>query len=294
MTALFRGHHKKSVPVLRTAIFPTFLFCCLFPVFFQNPETIFYEKAQLAAAQNSFSENIVTVGRSFLGTPYLAHTLEGQPTEQLVVNFGQLDCLTFVENTVAVCLAARSQPASTEKADKGFQLFKQTLTEIRYRNGQVDGYGSRLHYFSEWLLQQETAGHLRLISEELGGQFFQKNIGFMTRKRPFYPGLADSAAFEKVKMVEADLSNRTFSFIPKNLVKKAEPEIQDGDLLVFTSSKPDLDCTHEGFAIRKNGRIHLLHASSEFGKVIISKWPISDYLMRNKGQSGVMVARWTF
>ena len=116
----------------------------------------------------------------------------------------------------------------------------------------------------------------------------------MSRKRLFYPALADSVAFEKVKMAEENLSNRSFSFIPKNLVKKAEPEIQEGDLLVFTSSKPDLDCTHEGFAVRQNGRIHLLHASSEFGRVIISKQPISDYLSRNKGQSGLMVARWTF
>ena len=221
-----------------------------------------------------------------MGEPYVAHTLEGQPEEQLVVNLNQFDCLTFVENTVAICLTARSQPAD-------YQSFKSALTQIRYRNGEINGYGSRLHYFSEWLLQQESAGHLRLISDELGGQFFQKKIGFMTRKRLYYPGLADSVAFETMKNVEENLSNRSFSFIPKNQVRKAENEIQDGDLLVFTSSKPDLDCTHEGFAIRQNGRIHLLHASSEFGRVIISKWPISDYLMRNKGQSGIMVARWT-
>ncbi len=277
---------KKTDLILRTVFCPIFLVWMLFPAFLGNPELVFSKKVQLAPPENPFSENIVTVGRSFLGEPYLAHTLEGQPTEQLVVNLDQFDCLTFVENTVAICLAARAQPVD-------FQSFTDILTAMRYRNGQVDGYGSRLHYFSEWLLQQETAGHLRLISDELGGQFYQKKIGFMSRKRAFYPGLADSTAFEKVKLAEQGLSTRTFSFIPKHLARKAENEIVDGDLLVFTSSKPDLDCTHEGFAVRQNGRVHLLHASSEFGKIVLSKWPITDYLTRNKGQSGMMVARWT-
>lgn len=263
-------------------LFPFFML--LFGVQTADDRPIFNEKAQLLQPENSISRNLVTVGRSFLGGPYTMHTLENNAEEKLVVNLRQLDCLTFVESTVAICL-----PKSSFL--DGFDGFQANLTSLRYRDGIIDGYGSRLHYFSEWLIQQQNVGRLRLISEELGGEPYQKKIGFISRKRLYFPGLADSLAFEKVKLAEARISKHPFFFIPKNRIRQIEDHIQDGDLLVFTSSKPDLDVTHEGFAIRQNGRVHLLHASSEFGRVLISRWPVADYLPRNKGQSGMMVAR---
>lgn len=265
-------------------IAPFCLIWLLFAVQAADERPIFNEKARLLKPEKSFSENLVTIGRSFIGAPYVPYTLENNAEEKLVTNLRQLDCLTFVENTVAICL-----PKSAFLND--FDGFLVNLTSLRYRDGIIDGYGSRLHYFSEWLIQQQNAGRLRLISEDLGGEPYQKKVGFMSRKRLFYPGLADSVAFEKVKMAESRLREQSFFFIPKNKIRPIEDQIQDGDLLVFTASKPDLDVTHEGFAIRQNGRIHLLHASSEFGRVLISRWPVADYLPRNKGQSGLMVAR---
>jgi Protein of unknown function (DUF1460) len=261
--------------------------------FSTDNQQLFVEKTKLIAETTSFSQNIVTIGRSFLGTPYVAHTLEGNPKEQMIVNLRQLDCLTFVENTIAICLA--NQQKQTENASKkpDFDLFLQKLQGLRYRNGQIEGYGSRLHYFSEWLLQQEIAGHLRLISDELGGVLIHKKISFMSSHPLSYAGLQDSTALRLVKNAEAKLSHQTFSYIPKTKVLAIEKEIQDGDLIVFMAARNGLDVTHEGFAVRENGRIYVLHASSEFEKVVHSKWPLADYLARNKGQSGIMVARWT-
>ncbi|WP_373397222.1 N-acetylmuramoyl-L-alanine amidase-like domain-containing protein [Algoriphagus halophilus] len=70
-----------------------------------------------------------------------------------------------------------------------------------------------------------------------------------------------------------------------------EKEIQSGDLIAITTSMSNLDVVHTGFAIEKNGRIHLLHASSKNQEVEISEKPLSDYLAGNKSQSGIMVAR---
>ena len=44
--------------------------------------------------------------RQFLGRPYVAHTLEINDKEQLVVNTRQLDCTTLVENVTALTLCA--------------------------------------------------------------------------------------------------------------------------------------------------------------------------------------------
>ena len=42
--------------------------------------------------------------RKFLGVPYVAHTLEVNDSEQLVVNTRQLDCTTLVETVTALTL----------------------------------------------------------------------------------------------------------------------------------------------------------------------------------------------
>ena len=55
----------------------------------------------------------------------------------------------------------------------------------------------------------------------------------------------------------------------------------------------NLDIVHTGFAIEKNGRIHLMHASSKNMKVEISEKTLSDYLVGNKSQSGIIVSRLT-
>ena len=44
--------------------------------------------------------------RKFLGLPYVAHTLEINDDERLVVNTRQLDCTTLVENVTALTLCA--------------------------------------------------------------------------------------------------------------------------------------------------------------------------------------------
>src|SRR5512142_59189 len=45
---------------------------------------------------------MTAIGTSFIGTPYVAHTLEVPGPEHLVVNLQGLDCTTFVENVLAL------------------------------------------------------------------------------------------------------------------------------------------------------------------------------------------------
>ncbi len=48
------------------------------------------------------NEVIVEIGKSFIGTDYVAHTLEVNDEEELVINLSALDCNTFVENVLAI------------------------------------------------------------------------------------------------------------------------------------------------------------------------------------------------
>jgi hypothetical protein len=89
----------------------------------------------------STAELVVLAGKSFLATPYVAHTLETEK-EQLVINLRELDCTTYAENCLAIARTVKSKEITFEK-------FAKELTKIRYRNGVINEYPSRVHYFSD-------------------------------------------------------------------------------------------------------------------------------------------------
>jgi hypothetical protein len=129
------------------------------------------------------------------------------------------------------------------------------------------------------------------VTAQVGGEVYNKKIDFMSTHRSAYPALADDAFYETIIEVEGELNKKQRYFIPKEKLASLEVNIQNGDLIAITTSIGGLDVSHTGMAIRENGRIHLLHASSNSNKVEVSTKPLADYLMGNKRQSGVMVCR---
>lgn len=228
----------------------------------------------------SLPETAVQVAMSFLGTPYVAHTLES-PEEHLVVNVRQLDCTTFVENVLAL---ARTIQDNERTAD----AFRRNLTQCRYRGGVIQGYGSRLHYFSSFLGQLVERGEAELVYPG-DRQAYDKPINFMSGHRQLYPSLGDSTAYRLTLDAERKLLTTPRFFIPKDRIR--EDLFRPGDIVGITSSIKGLDVSHEGFAVRKAGRIYLLHASSEKGKVMLTAEPLTAYLRQHPAQTGIMVAR---
>ncbi|MDP5169056.1 MAG: DUF1460 domain-containing protein [Bacteroidia bacterium] len=229
-------------------------------------------------------EVMVEVGKGLLGTPYVAQTLEIDAAEPLVINLTGLDCTTFLENAVVFSRLLKLGNLTE-------QSFQTELEALRYRDGVRDGYGSRLHYFTEWMLDNEEKGVIRQISEELGGSPWQRPINFMTTHANLYPFLQGAEMMASLSEAEARLSTTKFSYLPKAQLASLEGGIQNGDLIAITTTVNGLDIAHVGFAIWVNGRVHLFHASSSLKKVVISDVPLADYLAGNKSQSGVMVCR---
>lgn len=64
----------------------------------------------------------------------------------------------------------------------------------------------------------------------------------------------------------------------------------DGDIIAITTNLPGLDVAHVGIAEYINGKLHLLHASSTLGKVVVSEEPLSQMLRNNKSWSGIRVS----
>ncbi len=241
-------------------------------------------------------ETAVSVGRSFLGRPYVSHTLEEKGAEQLVVNWHEFDCTTFVETISALSLAWHDLPdnrnADRKNIDQLEGLFKKYLTKVRYRNGHIDGYASRLHYFSEWLRDNERKGLLQDVTPLLAGNVtVSKSLSYMTAKTFRYPAMNDPAVYRQIAHIENTLSQEPFAFVPKKNLRKAEANLRDGDVVMLTASRPGLDMRHCGFAVWQRGRVHLLHASSDYGRVVITSQPLTEYVAARKTLSGIRVAR---
>lgn len=235
--------------------------------------------------EKDFGKTIVAIGKTFKGIPYVAKTLEIGEKESLVINLQGLDCTTYVENVFAFSLLL-----SDGKSD--FDSFTEALETIRYKNGTLDGYASRLHYFSEWIANNESKGLLKDITSEIGGAETTKKINFMSEHRDLYPFLKDDANFEKIKTSENYLNNQAICVLAQDQIAANEHLIQTGDIIALTTSIKGLDITHTGIATReKDGRIHLLHASTGSMEVEVSKLPLADYLKKIKNNTGIMVAR---
>ncbi len=235
--------------------------------------------------ESDFGKTMVSIGKTFKGIPYVAKTLEIGETETLVINLQGLDCTTYVENVMAFSTLLRDG-----KVD--FESFTEILKTIRYKDGKLDGYGSRLHYFTEWIRNNQQKGLLKDITSEVGGIEIKKDINFMGTHRDLYPFLKDDSNFEKILKTEKELAKESFCYLPQDQIEANENLIQTGDIIALATSINGLDVTHTGIATReKDGRIHLLHASTGSNEVEVSELPLADYLKKIKKNIGILVAR---
>ena len=224
------------------------------------------------------------IGTSFVGSPYGAHTLEQEGPERLVVNLRAFDCVTFVESTLAIARCVRS---ATESMD----AFRRELQHLRYRGGAIDGYASRLHYFSDWVADNERKGIVTNIAKAIGGESFRKPLHFMTSHPLAYPRLADAAALAEMHSIEDRLSMREVAYIPLQAVPRAVEGIRSGDIIALTTSMEGLDVTHTGLAVDCDGILKYLHAPLTGGAVRVSERSLPDYLKGRTSVTGIIVAR---
>lgn len=227
-------------------------------------------------------ELIVPIGKMLLDTPYGAGGIEGEP-EMLTVRLDSLDCTTFVETVLAAAKTAYMGRTS-------WRDFVQTLKEMRYRGGNVNGYGSRLHYFSDWVVENSHRGDLQDVTDRIGkADYLVKTLDFMSRNRDKYAAMKDDANYAAIKNAEVGYRSHRFAYIkPINLKNVA---LKEGDIVGVVTSLQGLDVTHMGVVTMVNGVPHLLHASSVKGKVIVDELPLADYIKRNRKAAGIRVIR---
>ncbi len=233
-------------------------------------------------------ERVAFFGRQFIDTPYGAHTLEGEQ-EILTVNLDSLDCTTFVETAMALAYTIVEQRTS-------WRDFVYNLRRLRYRNGEVDGYPSRLHYIADWVVDNQHRGNFRDATREFPRyNETSRTIDFMSTNRDKYPALADDDNYKRMRRIEEGYRQHRFPYIKTiDLQNKAiKAAFHNGDVIALVSNLKNLDVTHMGIVVKDtpDAEPYLLHASSTDGKVEISARPLDDFLKKNRQWLGVRVFR---
>jgi N-acetylmuramoyl-L-alanine amidase-like len=278
--------------MIKKIIIASFMFASFLNAQIYTPKDVEICKSKFELAKKENLENksigdvIVAIGKSFIGTDYVAYTLEKGKTETLVVDLRGLDCTTFVVSTLALSRCIKENKTT-------FDNFEKQLQKIRYRNGIIDRYPSRLHYFSDWIYNNVKKGIVKDVTKEIGGVPIHFDVFYMSKYPDRYKRLKMYPQFVPIiKKQEEAINEREYYYIPKKDVSKIEDKIQNGNIIAVTTSKEGLDISHIGIAVRENdGRIHFMHEPNVGYKVQITDEPLADYLMRIKTDTGIMVLR---
>ena len=252
-----------------------------------NDEKIYQQIIDRAQRQDldrdSMGEIVQTVAEQFLGAEYKAGLLDRTTQETLFISLQQFDCLLFIETVLAIANNIASQ-------DRSYQALRSRIEQQRYWQGKMNGYCSRLHYFSDWIEDNQKRGNITNITQRLGGVNIDKKLDFMTSHRDSYPTLAKSDRnFKCISRVEDSLST-TFNYIPTQNIRQTYSQLQPGDIIGVATKIEGLDFTHTGFVYRQpNGNMGLIHASPA-GQVVIAK-DLQKYIKNVPQAIGIVVSR---
>lgn len=228
--------------------------------------------------------------KQFIGIPYVAHTLEINDDERLVVNTRQLDCTTLVETVTALTLCAYRHLFT-------WRDYLNALVAMRYRHAQIDDYTSRIHYFTEWITLNSEAGIVTEIQAPNPpfSAIQQVNVNYMSSHPESYKALrAHPEYVPAIRQMEQTITGQRFRYIPKQAVKNnalLRQAINDGDIIAITCKKPGLDIAHLGFAVWQADGLHLLNASMLHKKVVEEPMTLYQYLQQHGTHTGIRIIR---
>lgn len=215
-------------------------------------------------AKDSFFDKILLTSESFKNTPYTLDPLgEGKGVDtDPIYRFDTFDCLTYVETVLALSIANNDNE------------FQDLIKKIRYENGKVS-FNTRLHFQNpDWLKNNKE--YVENISDKLSQKILNKSASISQIK-------LDKQSWFKKKYnidISSKIQNVNLAYIPlndfKNNIDKFSNAITSPYIFMTVISDEkqkekigtQVDISHTGFLINKDGTLYLRHASSKHKKVI--------------------------
>lgn len=284
---------------MKKALLFLFLITLQLPCYSQiKPNNVSYQKRDSIDVINIINEakklplstnRFLFIARKFIGRPYVAHTLEINNEEKLVVNVREVDCTTFVEYVLAIEQCLKNKKYS-------FADFCNYLVQIRYIKGNVD-YTSRQHYFTLWIKDNTEDGFVKEINTPNPPftNIQTVNVNYMTTHVSSYRMLNLHKEWVKqIRALEQSINGKRYRYIPKSRISNTQllrKTIKTGDILAIVCNKKGLDIAHLGIAVWKKDGLHLLNASSIHKKVVEEPMTLRKYLYKHPSHLGIRVIK---
>jgi hypothetical protein len=228
---------------------------------------------------------------TFAGVPYGSGG-KGSKQGQALINLETMDCLTYVENMLALYITRRMNAlqADTLSTTSRLHLFARNLNYIRYDRGINCVWEDRLFYFTGAMMQLANYGILQDVSA-WAGEPYTKHINYVSTHRSAYPGIQN---WPQVLRLERELSHMRRYWYPREEYTRYVALAQDGDIIAFASTLDGLDISHVGFVLRQpDGELGLNHSSS-IQKQLICNQNLCAYLEGRKTVNGFFVYRFNW
>lgn len=254
--------------------------------------TLLQAAEQEAAGDTTAGQTLLRIGRAIekMNIPYVAHTLEPNDQERLIVNLRELDCTTFVESALALTLCVRSHRTT-------FSDYCRILQKIRYWQGRAPQYVRRLHYFTSWIEDNTTMDLVRELQAPnppfTAVQTVQAH--YMTHHVDRYRMLTvNPQDVPLIREMERRIEGKKYRYIPKQQLynnRQLRKTIHDGDIIVIITNIKGLDTQHIGIAAWHADGLHLLNASSIHHRVIEEPMTLRQYLYKQPTMPGIRIVR---
>jgi Protein of unknown function (DUF1460) len=226
-------------------------------------QDVFNRIVSKASAENwnrlPIGELIGKIALELKGTPYVGFTLEAsKDAEYCVVNLKGLDCVTFFEDSL--CMARMIKKGKSSPAD----LIAEVQT-TRYRGGKMGDFTTRLHYTTDWFVDNEAKDVIKILTPDLpGAEPFTQKVGIMSQHPENYRQLvAHPEWVAEIRQMEDRINTRSFKYLPMAKLEAAEPLLQTGDIIGVATTQRGIDIAHTGLCIKdEQGVVHFMDASS--------------------------------
>ena len=245
-----------------------------------------------AANDTTAGQTMLRIGRAIekMNIPYVAHTLEPNDQERLIINLRELDCTTFVESAMALTLCVRSGRTT-------FDDYCRILQKIRYWQGRAPQYIRRLHYFTSWIEDNTTMDLVKELQTPnppfTAVQTVQAH--YMTQHVDKYRMLTvNPQDVPMIREMEKRIEGKKYRYIPKQQLynnRQLRNTIHDGDIIVIITNIKGLDTQHIGIATWHADGLHLLNASSIHHRVIEEPMTLRQYLYKHPTMPGIRIVR---
>ena len=210
-----------------------------------------FERSRALISGLPVTAALARLAESFVGSPYLAGSLDAPGPERLRLDLTRFDCMLFIEQLLAL---ARSE---------SFDQFAERTRNLRYRDGEVS-YCTRQHYFHDWV-QSARSQNLIMTSPDWPGEITRTlPLNFMSEHRELYRPMQSQDHFDCILNRE-DGRRVVQHFVPLEAIESALTSVHSGDLFAIATRVQGLDVSHTGVLVREGGRVDAIHAAPRHG-----------------------------